>query len=144
MRVQVRVLGPDDEGVLMNVAPDVFDGPIDPVRTMEFLRDPRRHILVAIDDDVVVGFASAVHSVHLDKAPQLWINDLAVAPPHQRRGLAQEMRGAGLNACPNLSEFQSNEAQLRRTTADEIRTTVYEKRPFPGRFIVLIGRGERI
>jgi hypothetical protein len=44
MRVQVRVLGPDDEAVLMNVAPDVFDGPIDPVLKREFLHDPRHHI----------------------------------------------------------------------------------------------------
>jgi ribosomal protein S18 acetylase RimI-like enzyme len=91
MNVQVRVLGPDDKGVLMNVAPDVFDGPIDPILTSEFLHDPRHHIVVAIHDDVVVGFASAVHYVHPDKAPQLWINEVAVAPPYQRRGLAQAM-----------------------------------------------------
>ncbi len=91
MRVQVRVLGPDDKGVLVNVAPDVFDGPIDPVLTRESLNDPRHHIVVAIHDEVVVGFASAVHYVHPDKAPQLWINEVAVAPPHRRRGLAQAM-----------------------------------------------------
>jgi len=66
----------------------VFDGPIDPVLTRKFLNDPRHHIVVAIHDEVVVGFASAVHYVHPDKAPQLWINEVAVAPPHRRRGLA--------------------------------------------------------
>jgi ribosomal protein S18 acetylase RimI-like enzyme len=91
MAVQVRVLGPNDEHVLRNVAADVFDGPIDPRLTREFLHDPRHHIAVAVDEGVVVGFASAVHYVHPDKAPQLWINEVAVAPPHQRRGLGQAM-----------------------------------------------------
>jgi ribosomal protein S18 acetylase RimI-like enzyme len=91
MAAQVRVLGPDDERVLMNVARDVFDGPIDPRLTSEFLHDPRHHIAVSIDDGVVVGFASAVHYVHPDKAPQLWINEVAVAPSHQRRGFGQAM-----------------------------------------------------
>jgi ribosomal protein S18 acetylase RimI-like enzyme len=91
MAVQVRVLGPDDESVLMSVAPDVFDGPIDPRLTREFLHDPRHHIAVSINDGVVVGFASAVHYVHPDKAPQLWVNEVAVAPSHRRRGLGQAM-----------------------------------------------------
>jgi ribosomal protein S18 acetylase RimI-like enzyme len=91
MAVQVRVLGPDDEGVLMNVAPSVFDAPIDPRLTSEFLHDPRHHIAVSIDNGVVVGFASAVHYVHPDKAPQLWVNEVAVAPSHRRRGLGQAM-----------------------------------------------------
>src|ERR1700674_3779775 len=91
MAVQGRVLGPDDESVLMNVARDVFDRPIDPSLTREFLHDPRHHIAVSIDDGVVVGFASAVHYVHPDKAPQLWINEVAVAPSHQRRGFGQAM-----------------------------------------------------
>lgn len=91
MPVHVVVLGPDDEDVLMNVAPHVFDGPIDPDLTKEFLHDFRHHIVVAIHDGVVVAFASAVHYVHPDKAPQLWINEVAVAPPHRRCGLAQAM-----------------------------------------------------
>ena len=31
--------------------------------------------------------ASAVDYVHPDKAPQLWINEVGVAPAHQRRGI---------------------------------------------------------
>jgi hypothetical protein len=41
---EIRVLGKGDENVLMNVAADVFDNPIDPVLTAEFLADPRHHI----------------------------------------------------------------------------------------------------
>ena len=89
MAVEIRVLASGDESVLMNVAAEVFDNPIDPDLTREFLADPRHHIAVAIDDGQVVGFASGLHYVHPDKPPELWINEVGVAPTHQRRGLAK-------------------------------------------------------
>ena len=91
MAIEFRVLGCEDERVLMNVAEDVFDNPIDPRWTAEFLKDPRHHIAVSINDGVVVGFASALHYIHPDKAPQLWINEVSVDPPHQLRGFGKTM-----------------------------------------------------
>jgi ribosomal protein S18 acetylase RimI-like enzyme len=85
----IKVLGPDDEPVLTHVAPDVFDNPINPEFAHEFLHDPRHHIAVALDAGVVVGFASGVHYLHPDKPPELWINEVAVAPTHRRQGLAK-------------------------------------------------------
>ena len=73
--------------VLQHVAPEVFDGAIDPRWTAEFIADARHHLIVAVDDGVVVGMVSAVDYVHPDKAAQLWINELGVAPTHQRRGI---------------------------------------------------------
>jgi aminoglycoside 6'-N-acetyltransferase I len=35
--------------------------------------------------------ASAVHYVHPDKAPQLWINEVAVAPTHQGQGIGRRL-----------------------------------------------------
>jgi ribosomal protein S18 acetylase RimI-like enzyme len=87
----VRLLGPNDLAVLARVDPEVFDEAVDPRFWAEFLADPRHHLVVALDDDVVVGMASAVHYVHPDKPPQLWINEVGVAPSHQRRGLARTM-----------------------------------------------------
>ncbi|MBA4011546.1 MAG: GNAT family N-acetyltransferase [Phenylobacterium sp.] len=87
----VRLLGAADLAVLGNVAAEVFDEAVDPAFWSEFLADQRHHLVVAIDDGVVVGFASAVHYVHPDKAPQLWINEVGVAPSHQRRGLARRL-----------------------------------------------------
>ena len=94
MTIVTRVLAPGDESVLMGVAPEVFDNPVDPDLVAEFLNDPRHHIAVAIDDGVVVGFASGVHYVHPDKRPELWINEVAVAPTHQRRGLGKAVTAA--------------------------------------------------
>jgi ribosomal protein S18 acetylase RimI-like enzyme len=89
MAIEIKVLQRGDEILLMNVVADVFDNPIDAELTREFLEDPRHHIAVAIDDGLVVGFASGVHYIHPDKHPELWINEVAVAPTHQRRGLGK-------------------------------------------------------
>ena len=89
MAIEIRLLGPGDEEVLRSVADEVFDNPIDPDFAQEFLEDPRHHLAVAIDAGVVVGFASAVHYLHPDKAPQLWINEVGVAPTHRRLGLGR-------------------------------------------------------
>ena len=99
MPIDVRVLRRGDEPVLTAVAPDVFDDPIDPAAAATFLADPRHHLAVAIDDGVVVGFASAVTYVHPDKRrPELWINEVGVAPTHQRHGLGRRLLDAVLDA----------------------------------------------
>jgi ribosomal protein S18 acetylase RimI-like enzyme len=89
MAIEIKVLQRGDDGILMNVAAEVFDKPIDADLTREFLEDPRHHIAVAIEDGLVVGFASGVHYIHPDKSPELWINEVAVAPTHRRRGLGK-------------------------------------------------------
>jgi ribosomal protein S18 acetylase RimI-like enzyme len=92
MTIETTLLGPGDEAVLAHVAADVFDHAIDLPRTAEFLADSRHHIAVAIADGVVVGFVSAVHYVHPDKPqPELWINEVSVAPAHRQRGLAKTL-----------------------------------------------------
>jgi ribosomal protein S18 acetylase RimI-like enzyme len=91
MAIKIKVLHRGDDRILMSVAAEVFDKPIDPELTREFLEDPRHHIAVAIDDGLVVGFASGFHYIHPDKEPELWINEVAVAPTHRRRGLGQAL-----------------------------------------------------
>jgi GNAT superfamily N-acetyltransferase len=92
--VTIRILGPGDGAVLDNVADGVFDGPVDPHWSAEFFADPRHHLAVALDGDLVVGIASAVVYVHPDKAPHLWINEVGVAPTHQNRGIARRLVAA--------------------------------------------------
>jgi hypothetical protein len=67
MATEIKVLGPQDAGVLGRVVSDVFDDLIDVRRAEEFLADSRHHLAVAVDDGLVVGFVSAVHYVHPDK-----------------------------------------------------------------------------
>jgi ribosomal protein S18 acetylase RimI-like enzyme len=94
MAVEIKVLQAGDQAVLAQVAAEVFDNPIDPALTREFLNDPRHHIAVAVDDGVVVGFASGVHYVHPDKPAELWINEVGVAPTHHRLGLGKAVMRA--------------------------------------------------
>ena len=97
MSIDIRILASGDEAVLANVAPGVFDHDVDPGLTAEFLRDPRHHLAVALDGPTVVGFASAVDYVHPDKPRELWINEVGVAPSHQRQGLGQRLLRAVLD-----------------------------------------------
>ena len=87
----VRILASHEASVLANVAPDVFDNPIDPEWCAEFFADPRHHLVVALDGALVVGMASGVHYLHPDKAPQLFINEVAVASTHTGQGLGRKL-----------------------------------------------------
>jgi len=92
MAIEIKLLGRQDAGVLVHIAPDVFDDPISVGRADEFLADPRHHLAVAVEDGLVVGFVSGVHYVHPDKPhPELWINEVGVAETHRRRGLATRL-----------------------------------------------------
>ena len=87
---EIKLLGPEDFESLTKVAAGVFDDPIVPASAQEYLRDPRHRLVVAIDHDIVVGFVSSVIYIHPDKsAPELWINEVGVAPTHQRQGLGK-------------------------------------------------------
>jgi ribosomal protein S18 acetylase RimI-like enzyme len=96
--IEIKALGRLDVDILKNVAPEVFDDVIDIRRAEEFLADPRHHLVVAVENGLVVGFVSAVHYVHPDKPrSELWINEVAVAPTHQNRGLGKQMLRAILD-----------------------------------------------
>ena len=85
----LKVLSKSDLPLLLNAADEVFDNPVDKNLAAEFLADPRHHIVAAIDDSVIIGFASAVHYIHPDKPPELWINEVGVAPSHQNQGIGK-------------------------------------------------------
>jgi GNAT superfamily N-acetyltransferase len=94
MPVQIRLLGTSDAAILQRVAPGVFDGPVDPRWTAEFFADGRHHLVVALDGEEVVGMASGVHYVHPDKPPELWIDEVGVAPAHQGHGVGRQLLDA--------------------------------------------------
>ena len=85
----IKVLTSSDLPLLLHPADGVFDNPVDEAYGREFLADPRHHIVVALSDGVVIGFASAVHYIHPDKPPELWINEVGVADAHQGKGVGK-------------------------------------------------------
>jgi aminoglycoside 6'-N-acetyltransferase I len=102
MTLEFRILNAGDAAVLDRVADNLFDGAIQPQLAQEFLGDSRHHLAVAIDEGIVVGFVSGVHYVHPDKPAELWINEVAVAPTHLRRGVAQSLLRLLFDACRAL------------------------------------------
>jgi GNAT superfamily N-acetyltransferase len=92
MTITVRMLTAVDGARFAHVADGLFDDPLDPAATHEFLNDPRHYMAAALDGGTMVGFASAVRYAHPDKKrAQFWVNELAVVESHQRRGLARAM-----------------------------------------------------
>jgi aminoglycoside 6'-N-acetyltransferase I len=87
----IRILKPEDASVLNKIAPDVFDNAIDPLLTAEFLNDSRHHLAVALDADLIVGMASALHYIHPDKPPELYINEVGVTPTHRNQGIGRQL-----------------------------------------------------
>jgi ribosomal protein S18 acetylase RimI-like enzyme len=87
----IRMLDAEDAALLTRVADDVFDNPIDPRRAAEFIADPRHHLAVAVLDGRIVGMASAVHYVHPDKPPELWINEVSVAVECRGSGIGRKL-----------------------------------------------------
>jgi aminoglycoside 6'-N-acetyltransferase I len=91
MSIEIRLLASGDEPLLDRVADDVFDNRVEAKWTRRFFDAANHHIVVAIDDGVVVGMTTAVDYVHPDKAPQLWINEVGVGTSHRGRGIAKQM-----------------------------------------------------
>ena len=89
--VEVRFLEQSDAALFDRVADEVFGNPVDRHLAAEFLGDSRHHMSAALDGGLMVGFASAVHYLHPDKPVELRINEVGVAPSHQRRGIGRRL-----------------------------------------------------
>jgi len=89
--ITIRILGPADAAVLLNVAAGVFDGPVIAEHTARFLTSAEHEMVVALAGDLVVGMASGVAYYHPDKAPQFWINEVGVGDDWQRLGIASRL-----------------------------------------------------
>ena len=92
MGVEIRRAGPGDEHLFERIADDVFDYPVDPETLAAYLATPCHHFVVALADGAVVGQVAAVVHRHADERPvELYVDEVAVAPAFQRRGIARLM-----------------------------------------------------
>jgi aminoglycoside 6'-N-acetyltransferase I len=92
--IEIRILDRTNAALLLNALPAVFDHPMIQNLADEFLNDPRLHLAVAIDAGTVVGMASAVHYVHPDKPPEMWINEIGVAEAYRGLGIGKQLLAA--------------------------------------------------
>ena len=103
MTAEIKVLKRGEEFLLDKCEPGVFDDPLIAEATGAFLADPRHHLAVAVEGGTVVGFASAVHYVHPDKEkPELWVNEVGVAPAKRGYGLGKKLLTALLDVASDL------------------------------------------
>ena len=77
--------------MLDNVADDVFDEPIDSARRAIRANAPDHLMVLALADGVVVGMCTAMVHHHADKSDELYIDEVGVAPPFRRRGIARRL-----------------------------------------------------
>jgi aminoglycoside 6'-N-acetyltransferase I len=91
MDIAFKRLTSGDACVLDSVAQDVFDDPVDAKRLAAYLADPSHVMMVAIAGDQVVGQVAAVIHRHPDKATELYIDDVGVAPAFRRVGIARRL-----------------------------------------------------
>lgn len=89
--MQIHRVKAGEEGLFARIAPGVFDKPVDPALLQAFLGDPRLHLVLAIDEGLVVGMASAVDYIHPDKPRELWINEVGVSEAWRQRGVASQL-----------------------------------------------------
>ncbi|MEZ5557931.1 MAG: GNAT family N-acetyltransferase [Pseudomonadales bacterium] len=61
-----------------------------------YLARPDHLMFVAIADGCVIGQVLAVVRYHPDKPTELYVDDLGVAPEHQRRGIATRLMRAAV------------------------------------------------
>jgi GNAT superfamily N-acetyltransferase len=100
--IDIRLLGRDEADILLAADPDVFDHPVRRDYAEAFLADPDSLIAVAMHYGKVVGMASAFTYRHPDKARQMFINEVGVATPYHRRGIAAAMLRRLLEAARSL------------------------------------------
>jgi ribosomal protein S18 acetylase RimI-like enzyme len=89
--IELRVLHQGDEGVLANVAEGVFDETIKPELAAAYLAEPRFHMVVALDGQLVVGMATGLVHFHPDKGPEFFVNEVGVGDDYLRRGIGKRL-----------------------------------------------------
>jgi len=88
--MEIRVLRRGDDG-LVAAASHLFDGPARPEATARFLGEAGHHLLIAYEDGRPVGFVSGVEVTHPDKGTEMFLYELAVDEPFQRRGIGRAL-----------------------------------------------------
>jgi aminoglycoside 6'-N-acetyltransferase I len=91
MAVHFKRMKPGDELDFAEVHPDVFDEPIHPERLEAYLLEPNHLMILAFDDELVVGQCAAVIHRHPDKVTELYVDEVGTAGTHLRQGIATRM-----------------------------------------------------
>lgn len=91
LSVEIRLVGPATTGLLARIADDVFDEPAHQAALATFAAEPGHALFVALADVGVVGQVRGMVHQQPDRRPDLYIDNLGVAPKWQRRGIGTRL-----------------------------------------------------
>ena len=94
MSIAYRRIGAGDISALDKVAEDVFDEPIQREWLVRYLSAPGHLMVLAFDDDLVVGQCVGVIHHHPDKSSELYVDEVGTATSYLRQGIATAMMAA--------------------------------------------------
>ncbi len=89
--IDILQITPQNAHVLDAIAPDVFDADILPAHLAGFLAQANHFIAVAVADGITIGQIRSMVQHQPDAPPVLYIDNLGVAPAHQRQGIARRL-----------------------------------------------------
>jgi len=85
---EVVLVGVDNRDILDRVADEVFDADLRVAALNKFLSHQWSALIVCLKDSVVVGQVRGCVHFQPDDDPELYIDNLGVAPGHHRQGIA--------------------------------------------------------
>jgi aminoglycoside 6'-N-acetyltransferase I len=91
MAIVIRRIDGSDAALFARIAPDVFDEPVDADRLAAYLAEPGHLMVLALDEDVVVGQCAAIVHRHPDKPTELYVDELGTASTHRRQGIGRRL-----------------------------------------------------
>ena len=91
MTITLKRMQPGDDLDFTEIAPDVFDEPINLERLAAYLDEPGHLMILAFEDERVVGQCAAVIHRHPDKLTELYVDEVGTASTHLRQGIATSM-----------------------------------------------------
>ena len=89
--IEIRLLGAGETARLGRVADDVFDEPLVASALAAFVAAAGHACFLAMAGALVVGQVRGMVHQQPDRAPDLYIDNLGVAPGWQRRGIATRL-----------------------------------------------------
>lgn len=117
--IWVYRIAQDDEHLLKNILPEVFDHPLHSHRLNVYLASDSHFLAVAMAGDTVVAMVMANLHLHPDKPNELYVDELGTNPGYRNRGIGTRLmeeavawgRENGCTSCWLGTEPDNVEAQ---------------------------------